>query len=240
MKYLSSSIARVVSSFAVALGASLAFTSYAVMQPTELVIQEINGTASYSVGGTWQPLTKDLKLASGAIIKTDADSTVDLLLPASATALRLTPNSTLRLDKLNKEAAGEMTISETSVTVLAGAVAGTQRKLASPSRFQINFATGAAHIVGTEYFVRADGAVSVVSGAVSLNYNLPGNGGSVKVTVTEGFSFDPATGQVVPTTPAYLQNIIAHINTTKKNAEVFKVSGGATLVVKPEEVVSPH
>jgi len=166
MKYLSSSIARVVSSFAVALGASLAFTSYAVMQPTELVIQEINGTASYSVGGTWQPLTKDLKLASGAIIKTDADSTVDLLLPASATALRLTPNSTLRLDKLNKEAAGEMTISETSVTVLAGAVAGTQRKLASPSRFQINFATGAAHIVGTEYFVRADGAVSVVSGHI--------------------------------------------------------------------------
>ena len=62
----------------------------------------------------------------------------------------------------------------------------------------------------------------------------------MKVTVTAGFSFDPATGQVVPTTPAYLQNIIAHINTTKKNAEVFKLSNGATLVVKPEEVVSPH
>src|SRR5262252_839571 len=240
MKYLSSSIARVVSSFAVALGASLAFTSYAVMQPTELVIQEINGTASYSVGGTWQPLTKDLKLASGAIIKTDADSTVDLLLPASATALRLTPNSTLRLDKLNKEAAGEMTISETSVTVLAGAVAGTQRKLASPSRFQINFATGAAHIVGTEYFVRADGAVTVLSGEVSLNYNLPGNGGSVKVTVAAGFSFNPATGQVVPTTADFLKNIIAHVIAVNNAAQVFKVTGGATLVVRPEHLSPVH
>ncbi len=241
MKYLRSSLARVVLSFVVALGAALASTTYAVMQPAELVIQEVNGTASYSVGGTWQPLAKAMRLAQGAVIKTDADSTVDLLLPASATALRLTPSSTLRLDKLNKEAAGEMTISETSMTLLDGGIAGTQRKLASPSRFQINLpGGGVAHIVGTEYYVRADGAVSVVSGAVSLNYNLPGKGGSVKVTVSAGFSFDPATGKVVPTTPAYLQNIIAHINTTKHNAEVFKVSGGATLVVKPEEVVSPH
>jgi hypothetical protein len=240
MKYVSSSTSRVVLSFAVALGAALASNAHAVMQPTELVIQDVNGTATYSVAGAWQPLAKGMKLGSGAIIKTAADSTVDLLLPASATALRLTPDSALRLDKLKKEAAGEMTISETSVTLLAGAVAGTQRKLASPSHFQINMASGgSAHIVGTEYYVRADGAVSVVSGAVSINYNLPGNGGSVKVTITAGFSFDPATGKVVPTTPAYLQNIIAHINTTKHNAEVFKVSGGATLVVKPEEVVSP-
>src|SRR6266478_4248330 len=98
MKYLRSSLARVVLSFVVALGAALASTTYAVMQPAELVIQEVNGTASYSVGGTWQPLAKDMRLAQGAVIKTDADSTVDLLLPASATALRLTPSSTLRLD----------------------------------------------------------------------------------------------------------------------------------------------
>ena len=86
--------------------------------------------------------------------------------------------------------------------------------------------------------MRADGAVTVISGAVSLNFNLPHNGGSVKATVNAGFSFDPATGQVVPTTPAYLQNIVAHIITTKHNAEVFKV-GGATLIVKPEKEVSP-
>ena len=94
-----------------------------------------------------------------------------------------------------------------------------------------------ATIVGTEYLVRADGAVTVLSGAVSINYNLPGNGGSVKVDVPVGSSFDPATGQVVPTTPDYLQSIIADITTTKNNAEVFKVDG-ATVVVKPDEPVS--
>jgi hypothetical protein len=71
-----------------------------------------------------------------------------------------------------------------------------------------------------------------------LNYNLPGNGGSVKVEVAAGFSFNPATGQVVPTTSEFLQNIIADVNTVRNNAMVFKV-GGATLVVKPEEHMSP-
>src|SRR5262249_36636847 len=95
-----------------------------------------------------------------------------------------------------------------------------------------------ARIVGTEYLVRADGAVTVLSGEVSLNFNLPGNGGSVKVEVAAGFSFNPATGKVVPTTAGFLLNIIAHVNTVRNNAMVFK-AGGATLVVKPENHVSP-
>jgi len=207
-------------------------------QSAEVLIQEVEGAASYSTGGSWQPLTKYMKLREGAVIRTAADASVDLLLQASGTALRLTPGSTLRFDKLGQERAGEQVISDTLLTLLSGGVAGTQRKLSTPSRFEIQTSTGVATIVGTEYYVRADGAVTVVSGAVSLHFNKPHNGGSVKATVQAGFSFDPATGQVVPTTPAYLQNIVAHIITTKHNAQVFKV-GGATLVVKPEKELSP-
>jgi len=240
MKPVRRSLAHLVLSLVVILGAASTSKSYAVMQPAEVVIQDISGSATYSVAGTWQPLKKNMTLSQGAIIKTDADSTVDLLFHSSATALRLTPQSSLRLDKLNKEAGGEMVVTETTLTLLTGGIAGAQRKLAAPSRFQIKVASGVATIVGTEYYVRADGAVTVVSGTVTLNYNLPGNGGSVKVTVSAGQSFDPATGQVVPTNPSYLTNIIAHITTTRNNAEVFKVSGGATLVVKPEQEISPH
>ena len=78
-------------------------------------------------------------------------------------------------------------ITDTSLTLLSGSIAGTQRKLSAPSRFEINTAAGVATIVGTEYYVRADGAVTVISGAVSLNFNLPHNGGSVKVDVPAGF-----------------------------------------------------
>ena len=89
---------------------------------------------------------------------------------------------------------------------------------------------------GTEYVVRADGAVTVLSGSVSVIYILPGNPVSVNVGVSAGYSFDPASRDVVPTTPAYLQDIIADIVTERQNAEVFKVGGPTlvgTLVVRP-------
>ena len=132
-----------------------------------------------------------------------------------------------------------MVVTDTTLTLLTGSIAGTQRKLADPSRFQINLAGGVATIVGTEYYVRSDGAVTVTSGTVSINWNQAGGGGSIKVTVSAGFTFDPTTGRVVPTAPAYLEDIIAHITTTKKNAQTFKIDG-ATLVVKPEDFISPH
>ena len=220
--------------------ALFAATSVSVTQAAQIAqvsVREVKGHASYSTGGSWKEVKPHVKLAEGAVVKTDADSTVDLMFADSGTALRLTPQSSLRLDKIGKDTVGDGVITDTSLTLVEGAIAGTQRKLAAPSRFEIETAAGTVQIVGTEYYVRADGAVSVVSGAVSLNYNKPGNGGSVKVTVQAGFSFNPETGQVVPTTSAYLQNIIAHVITTANNAEVFKVTG-ATLVVKPEKPVS--
>jgi hypothetical protein len=238
MKSVRRSLVGVVLS-TIVLGAMGLSTSRAVTQQADVLIQEIRGAATYSVGGIWHPLKKNMRLSQGTVIKTEAGSTADLLFEASATALRLTPDSSLRLDKLTKEPGGETLVTETTVTLLSGSLAGTQRKLAAPSKFEIVTAIGIAHIVGTEYYVRADGAVSVVSGTVSINFNKQGNGGSVKVTVSAGFSFDPATGNVVPTNPSYLQNIIAHIITTENNAQVFKI-GKSTLVVKPEKVVSPH
>ncbi len=239
MKPIRSSMDRLVLSLVIILGAGSASNSRPVREPAEVVIQDISGTASFAAGGTWQPLKKGMRLHQGAIIKTEGDSTVDLMFHSSFTALRLTPNSSLRLDRLDTEAGFVMPITDTTVTLLSGGVAGTQRKLAAPSRFRINAAGKVATIVGTEYFVRADGAVTVTSGTISLNYNLPGNGGSIKFTVSAGSSFDPHTGRVVPTTPAYLQNIIAHITTTKNNAQAFKING-ATLVVKPEGFVTPY
>ena len=213
-------------------------TSKAEIQSGQVLIQAVKGVATYSTGARWQPLKENMTVGRGVVIKTDAGSTVDLILKHSGTVLRLTPNCTLSFDKLNKEVAGEEVITETSLNLIEGSIVGSQRKLASPSTFEINVPGGVATIKGTEYLVRADGAVTCVSGSVTVHYNLPQGGGSVQVKVPSGYSFNPATGQVVATSPAFLQNIIADINTVRENAQVFK-AGGATVVVKPEGVVSP-
>jgi len=204
----------------------------------QVSIKSVNGSASFSTGAEFKPLQTGAELGPGTTIKTGPDGAVDLVLQYNGTVLRLVHDSELAFDKLEKQTAGEQVITETSVHLIAGSVIGSQRKLAKPSTFQIAMGGGVATIVGTEYLVRADGAVTVLSGSVKVIYNLPHNGGSVQVDVPAGYSFDPKTGKVVPTTPAYLQNIIADVDTVRENARVFK-TGGATVVVKPEGPVSP-
>jgi hypothetical protein len=177
-------------------------------------------------------------LELNAMIKTGADSTADIIFLKSKTAIRLLPGTELKLSNVDAKSAGELNESDTSIKLLSGSIVGSQRKLMAPSHFDVNTPNGVAKIVGTEYIVSASGAVSVLSGSVNVIYNLPGNKGSVNSDVPAGYTFDPATGTVVPTSPVYLQNVIADINTVKENAQVFKAAG-ATVVVKPDQNVSP-
>ncbi|MBW8864011.1 MAG: FecR domain-containing protein [Verrucomicrobia bacterium] len=203
-----------------------------------ITIKATSGEVSCSNDFSIYPIQAGDSIAAGTVIMTGTNSTADLILPDSGTVLRVLPESSMSFSRLNKEPAGEQIVTETSLKVLKGSVIGSQRKLAVPSRFYIATEKSVATIVGTEYVVSASGAVTVLDGQVSINYNLPGNKGSVKVSIPQGYSFDPATGTVVPTSPQYLQNIIADVNTVQQNAQTFK-AGGATIVVKPETFVTP-
>jgi hypothetical protein len=191
-----------------------------------------------AAGATWAPLAERAVLTENAVIRTGAHSTADLLLEYNGSVFRLAADSELRIEKLTRMDTGLGMVTETRLNVLRGNLVGAQRKLHKPSYLEIKTATGQAIIRGTEYVVNAQGAVSVLSGAVDVIYNLPGSGGSVKASVPAGFTFDPATGSVVPTTPEYLQGVIADVDAVRQNAEVFKTAG-ATIVVKPDQTVSP-
>lgn len=222
----------------IAVGTSTYFAT-ASPETTTVVLKAVSGNVEYSTAsGDWRPLKTDSKLVGGSIIRTHEAGAVDFYLEESKTTLRLAPNSKLAIESLQVWRAGEQNVTDTKLKLLEGSIIGAQRKLAKPSRFKIETPQAVALIVGTEYVVRADGAVTVLSGSVSVTYNLPGNRGSIKADVAAGYSFDPATGTVVPTTAEYLNNIIADINTVKENAEVFKAQG-ATVVVKPEHKISP-
>jgi hypothetical protein len=200
-----------------------------------VLIKGVTGTATYSTDGvTWHELKMDAVLDHESTIKTGPGGNVDFILQYSSTVLRLTPDSEVQLTRLDRLPAGEVVVTDTTLKLASGSILGSQRKLANPSRFKIVTADGVARIIGTEYVVRADGAVTVLTGEVTLNYNLPKNGGSVKATVGAGQSFDPSTGKVVSTTPNYLNNIIADVDTMRNNAEVYKV-GKATVVVKHKD-----
>ena len=215
-------------------------TASAEVESGRISIKSVHGQAVYSVDHhSWLPLKPDQAVPSGAVLKTGPQSTIDLILPDSRTVLRVVPDTELELTQLNKQVAGEDVITETHLNLKSGGVVGSQRKLSKPSHFVISSPTAVATIVGTEYMIRADGAVTCLDGEVTVNYNRPGNGGSVKVTVAQGFSFNPATGQVVATTAEYLMNIVEDINTVRNNAQTFRVAGANIVVNANDKFVSP-
>lgn len=189
-------------------------------------------------GGKWSTLTSGATLGEGAVIRTAPGASVDLLLDYNGSVFRLAADSELAIDKLRRTDTGVGIVTETRLQIVRGDLIGSQRKLHKPSVLEIVNARGEAVIRGTEYIVNAAGAVSVLSGSVEINYNRPGNKGDIKVTIPAGSTFDPATGTVVPTSPQYLQNVIANVNVVRQNAEVYK-AGGATIVVKPTGEISP-
>jgi hypothetical protein len=233
MKYVPSCTGRVVLSLAAGIASYLAVVAQAQVQSGQVLIQAVHGSATYSTGAKTLPLKENLVLTRGAEIKTGNDTTVDIILQYNGTVLRLLGNSTLSFDKLNKENAGEEVITETSLNLKSGCILGSQRKLAVPSSFEVNTPRGIVTIKGTEYVVRSDGAVGVLSGSVQVIYNLPGNAGSVKVTVPAGSYFDPASGTVKT-------GSITGVDFTpvRNNAMVFKL-GGATIVIKPTSTITP-
>ncbi len=217
---------------------SIGFSCPGAIQSGQVFVKDVSGGVRYSVGADWLPLQANATVGRGTTIKTSSGATADLILEYNGTVLRLLPNSTLSFNKLDKQAAGEAIITETSLNLTAGSFIGSQRKLASPSHFDINVGDVVATIKGTEYIVRADGSVTCISGSIKVIFNLPHNGGSVNVNVPAGFSFNPATGQVVPTSGFVdTSPILDDVNTVRNNAMVFKAAG-ATIVVKPNQVVS--
>jgi hypothetical protein len=207
--------------------------------PSEVAVLNSTGEVAASPDhAVWAPVHAGAVLKEGMWLRTGADSSADLLLQYNGSVFRLTHDSELRVERLIKRDTGMGMVTETRLNVQKGIIVGAQRKLHKPSVLSISTPNGEATIRGTEYVVNASGAVSVLSGTVTVTYNLPGNKGSVKVDVAAGYTFDPKTQTVVPTNGSYLQNIIADINTVQQNAETFKIAG-ATVVVKPEQHLSP-
>jgi hypothetical protein len=207
--------------------------------PTTISILSSSGSAEYSADGrTWHPLDGAIPLQPGCHVRTAPGSTVDLLLGYNGSVFRLLGDSELVVEKLERHDTGVEMVTDTRLFVERGTLIGSQRKLHKPSVLEVATPNGTATIRGTEYIVTSSGLVSVVSGTVDVIYTLPKNGGSVKATVPAGFTFNPATGTVVPTPQPLPGDVLAHVNTVRQNAEVYK-AGGATIVVQAEVPMSP-
>jgi FecR-like protein len=190
-------------------------------QSGELDIKSVQGTVMYSSDhSTWNDVKPGMTLGKGVELKTGPQSTADLEFDYSGTALRLRPNSLLELTKLDGMVIEESTIIDTRLNLKSGSLVGSQRKLAKPSTFTIMTPNGSATIKGTEYLVASDGAVACFRGEVAVNSFHQGN--SVSSKVPAGFSFNPASCQVVATASDKLSSFDRDIQAVRDDADKLK------------------
>ena len=168
------------------------------LPPGSIVFTHDNGVADLVLGkavdlpqAKWSPerisLAHDSHVRGYTTYKPSADQN----------AIRLTPNSTLAIDKLTIVDTGADTVSDTELDLKKGKIFASVRKLSGASQYIVKLPTGVAGVRGTMFSISVDGAVACfesTGGGVIVALTLA-NGTTQTFVVGPGQLLDPTTGQ---------------------------------------------
>jgi hypothetical protein len=204
-------------------------------------VMAVRGQAQFSeAGGPWMALKVGATLNPGSVVKTAANSQVDLFLKVNGPMVRVTADTTLGLTKLYFEETGAETVIDTQLDLSNGRILGNVKKMAAASKYDVKVPTGTVGIRGTQYDISTTGTVTVLTGSVLVTY-IAQNGTTTQVTVNAGQTWNPPTaanGPVqppVPTPTGIIQEITPQFPEMESNIpEVVVTPGGAVIVVQPE------
>ena len=188
----------------VAAAAMLAFVASVEATPQKAQVRAVRGSAQVSLdkGQTWKSAKVGMSLNEKSLVKTAPSAQVDLFLGDNGPVVRVTEDTTLGIDKLDMENTGVEKIIETQLDLKNGRILGNVKKLAASSKYEVKTPVGVAAIRGTEYDIRSDGRISVVSGTVVLVI-ISATGVPSTITINAGQSVTGAQVQqaLAATTP---------------------------------------
>ncbi|HEV2695935.1 MAG TPA: FecR family protein [Verrucomicrobiae bacterium] len=174
------------------------------LPPGAIVFTKDNGVADLILGKSvelpqakWSP--ERISPAADAAVR----GYVTYAPSADQNAIRLTPNSTLAIDKLTIVDTGSDAVSDTELDLKKGKIFASVRKLSGASQYIIKLPNGVAGVRGTLFSIDVDGAVACfesTGGGVILALTLA-DGSSKTFVIAPGFVMDSATGQPANISP---------------------------------------
>lgn len=114
---------------------------------------------------------------------------------AEQNMIRLIPNTTLAIDRLNTTDTGADTVSDSELDLKEGKIFASVKKLSGASQYLVKIPNGVAGVRGTWFSLGADGGVAVYesrNGGLLLAHTI--HGVPVTIQVNEGQMYVPATG----------------------------------------------
>ncbi len=183
------------------------------LPPGSIVFTHDNGVADLVLGkaidlpqAKWSP--ERISLAHDSHVR----GLVTYRPSADQNAIRLTPNSTLAIDKLTIVDTGADTVSDTELDLKKGKIYASVRKLSGASQYIVKLPTGVAGVRGTLFSISVDGAVACfesTGGGVILALTLA-NGSTSTFVIAPGQLLDPSTGQPAVIS-SQLRNILEEV-----------------------------
>ncbi len=156
------------------------------------VVDVVLGKAVEMPQAAWQP--DRISLAPDAPVR----GMIGYKPSAEQNVIRLTPETTLAIDRLTVVDTGADTVSDTELDLKKGKIFASVKKLSGASQYLIRLPSGIAGVRGTKFSISADGATAVfesTGGGVVLSLVLP-DGATKTFVVVPGQSFNAATGQL--------------------------------------------
>jgi FecR protein len=147
---------------------------------------------------------------------------------AEQNMVRLVPNSTLAIDRLNTTDTGADTVSDTELDLKEGQIYASVKKLSGASQYLVKIPNGVAGVRGTWFSLGSDGGVAVYESANGgLLMAVTYHGQTFTVQVNEGQMFvvgnnsggtgggsQPATVPIPPALQQELKKIFDAVKTT--------------------------
>jgi FecR protein len=200
-------------------------------------VRTVHGTASFSFGGQSQVLKPGMMLDPGVTITTGPDSYIYLNINGSMSAVRVSADTTLILEKMDRIGSGREGDTETMLNIQAGSILGQVQKVGANSRYEITTPHGVAGIRGTDWSVvvtaLANGQFEVTFESVqgTLVASAVVNGALQTKTLNGGESWTVGA-DVVPVQIQLLQWQLDQINLM-----ISEITAGITPAVSPLGVV---
>ncbi|MEW6159227.1 MAG: FecR family protein [Verrucomicrobiota bacterium] len=133
------------------------------------VARAVRGTAEYSLApDEWRSARVNQIYRPGTLLRTGQNSIADLYLAENGPVVRLTPNTVLKLAKLDLVRDKNTATISTVLEVQQGRILGNVKKLSADSTYEIITPHERIVIRGTEYAADASGSVFVMTGEVQV------------------------------------------------------------------------
>jgi hypothetical protein len=174
----------------------------AAIRAGKAIVRSKHGEIEIANDGVIRPMSVNMELLAGTIIKTTTDSEAYLQVNGFTSTVKLVPNTVAEINRMEQRGEFAGGDSYTVLTLRIGSILGSVRKISADSLYEIRTPNGVARIRGTDFQIAAtptkDGKFRVsytsVTGQIVVSAMV--NGVEVTKALTTNQEWVPGEGEI--------------------------------------------